>query len=85
MKSAALRLGNVVLEKCKGKRHPFRFVRDGVVYPVKAHNGLKSVMGNAYIRGLCNTFDIDQAKFVAELHGTNHETEASSNGTDELE
>lgn len=50
----------VLLEKPKSGSH-YKFVRDGVRYPISAHNGLKTEIPDLYIRGLCRTFDIDPA------------------------
>jgi hypothetical protein len=39
----------------------------GKVYPVPAHNGLKTEIGDEYIRGICRAFGFDFAEFRREL------------------
>ncbi len=40
-----------------GTKHPYRFTRDGYsVFPLKAHNGLKSQISDLYIDRLCRHF-----------------------------
>ena len=46
-------------EKGHGK-HPHRFRKPGYrVYPVVAHNGLKTEIPDIYIDQLCKQFDLD--------------------------
>jgi hypothetical protein len=32
----------------------------GAVYPIPAHNGERSSIGDVYIRGVCRAFDLDE-------------------------
>lgn len=42
-------------------------VEDGKVYPLPAHNGLKTELSDIYLRGLCRCFGWDFAEFMSEL------------------
>ncbi|GMV44040.1 MAG: hypothetical protein AMXMBFR64_57560 [Myxococcales bacterium] len=52
-----------------GGRHPYRAERDGKVYPIPAHNGLKSELADVFIRGVCRCFGLDQDAFFRDLRG----------------
>lgn len=45
----------------KAKKPGFR------TYPVPAHNGEKTEIGDQYIRGLCRNFDLDPDEFKKRL------------------
>lgn len=38
-----------------------------LMYPIPAHNGLKSEIPDIYIRGVCNTFALDLEEFKRKL------------------
>jgi hypothetical protein len=69
LKRAAKRW-NIELSATHSGRHPFKFVRTGrPPYPVKAHNGERSELADAYVRGLARHFDIDERELFNELRG----------------
>jgi hypothetical protein len=39
----------------------------GAVYPLPAHNGLKSVISDVYIRAMCRAFELDYENFRDSL------------------
>ena len=45
----------------------WKFRLEGRCYPVPAHNGLKSEIGDHYIKKLCETFSLDLDEFKAAL------------------
>lgn len=62
----ALKDFGVVVTKPKKGSH-WKAQRDGKTYPIPAHNGEKSEISDAYIRGLCDCFGIDEKEFRAKL------------------
>lgn len=62
----ALAAKGVELEQPSSGSH-WHFVRGTTAYPVPAHNGLKSEIGNEYIRGLCHAFAINFRELKKEL------------------
>jgi hypothetical protein len=58
---AARAMGADVELPSKGSHWKIRF--NGTMYPVPAHNGLRSEIGETYIRGLCKAFGWDEATF----------------------
>ena len=64
VEAVAKNYGSILTTKA-GARHPWRFVKDGKgVYPVKAHNGKRSVIPWVYIRGLCRAHEIPETAFT---------------------
>lgn len=50
----------------KGSHAVFK-LPDGRMYTIPATYGLKTEIGDVYIRGLCKEFGWDKAKFIADL------------------
>ncbi len=48
----------------KGGTHNWRLIKDGTTYPIPAHNGLKSEIGDVYIRGFCRTANLNREDFL---------------------
>lgn len=59
--SAARKFG-IAIEEPKSGSH-WKATKGQELYPIPAHNGLKSEIDDVYVRGLCRAFGID----VAEL------------------
>lgn len=58
----ALALLGVAIEPARGGGSHWRAVRGGRVYPVPAHNGERSEVKEAYLRGLCRVLELDEAE-----------------------
>jgi hypothetical protein len=59
-KAARTLRADLDLQEPKGGGSHWKFVDgEGKCYPVPAHGGLKSQVGDEYIRGLCRCFGID--------------------------
>lgn len=59
----AARYESILVQK-KGAKHPWRFEKLGKgIYPVKAHNGTRSMIPWPYIRGLCRVHEIPESAF----------------------
>ncbi len=54
-------LGGKVEVPTKGSH--YRAIRDDVMYPIPAHNGLKTEIGDVYIRGMCRALGLDFDEF----------------------
>lgn len=53
-----------------GGPHPFKATLQGKrPYPIKAHNGWKTMIGDEYVRGLCRSFEIDKDAFWKLIRG----------------
>lgn len=65
--SAAAKRGVEVRRPRKGSHWKAIRASDGKVYPLPAHNGLKTELPDVYLRGLCRCFAWDFAAFVADL------------------
>jgi len=50
----------------KGGSH-WRAVRGGTVYPLPMHNGPKTEVDDAYVRGVCKAFGIAEAELRKKL------------------
>ena len=59
-------MGVVVVAPASGGSH-WRCEKDGVCYPIPAHNGDKTEISDVYIRGVCRELKLDEAKFRALL------------------
>lgn len=59
----ALKSFGVTLKKPKKGSHWKARAPGKGVYPLTAHNGLKSDMPDVYVKGLCRHFDIDYDAF----------------------
>jgi len=53
------------VEPSKGGSSHWKATRNGTVYPLAAHNGLKSEISDLYIKGLCRCFGLDEREFRA--------------------
>lgn len=56
----------VTIEMPRSGSH-YKAVKGGVMYPIPAHNGMRTEIGDQYIRGLCRAFEIDPQSFKAKL------------------
>lgn len=63
----ALEAYGVKLEELHGK-HNWRFVRGAFIYPVPAHNGLKSEISDVYVNGAARAFSIEKHELWAVIH-----------------
>lgn len=63
----ALVLVGASLEPPKGGGSHWKASGPGWSYPIPAHNGEKTEIGDAYIRGLCRAAGLDLASFKASL------------------
>ncbi len=59
--------GSEVQRPKKGSSHWKAIGPDGKTYPIPAHNGLKTEIGDAYIRGLCTAFGLSIEEFKKRL------------------
>ena len=50
-----------------GKGSHWKAERGGLSYRIPAHNGLKTEIGDTYIRACCRHFGIDYAEFIRGL------------------
>ena len=50
-----------------GARHFHARDEHGRVYPIPAHNGLKTEISDVYLRKFCQAFGIDYAEFRRQL------------------
>ena len=50
-------LGVTVTEPSSGSH--WRAAKDGRTYPIPAHNGPKTEIGDEYLRGVCRAFSVD--------------------------
>ena len=66
IKKRAKDFGISLEEPRRGSHWKLRRGNEGV-YPITAHNGLKSEIPDVYIRGLCNHFRIDLKEFKRGL------------------
>lgn len=55
----ALRQLGVEVEAPSSGSH-WKARKGGAVYPIPAHNGERSSIGDVYIRGVCRAFDLDE-------------------------
>jgi len=65
LKRALEALGCEVVEPASGSHWQVR--REGRVFPIAAHNGLKSEIPDVYVRGACRLFAIDEASLRRKL------------------
>jgi hypothetical protein len=57
----ALRALGITVEEPKRGSH-FKAVRGGTVFPIPAHNALRSEVTDIYIRKLCRALQLDEAE-----------------------
>ena len=62
----ALKDFDATIENPSGGSH-FKAYRNGTMYSIPAHNGLKSEIPDMYIKQLCKELGIDYKKFVKSL------------------
>jgi hypothetical protein len=65
--SAAASYG-ITVEKPSGGGSHWKAKKAGFrTYPIPAHRGKKTVIGDEYIRGLCRNFALDLNEFLSKL------------------
>ncbi len=65
LKRVLAKQGIILHEPKKGSH--YKFVKGSVMYPVPAHNGLRSEIGAEYVKGLCRRFGLDFGQLVKDL------------------
>lgn len=65
--ASALKDFNIRVERPTKGSHWKAIGPDGTMYPIPAHNGEKTEIGDAYIDGLCRAFGLDKRKFRSKL------------------
>jgi hypothetical protein len=63
--SAAAALGCTCEEPSSGSH--WKIYRGSMMYPIPAHNGQKTEIGDYYIRGLCRSLRIDEKELRRRL------------------
>jgi hypothetical protein len=57
------------VEKPSSGSHWKARAANGAMYPLPAGNGLRTELGDKYIKGLCRNLGIDEGEFFKKLRG----------------